>query len=109
MSNYPTAAGPTWGLYQADVGAANARADRNADVAAKWKAHAEKMKADLDQVWDMFQKRAAAEDAQTELKLHALKEIEKLDPLNKMLNTGYRQKLYDEAYQRSLNEQKTKK
>jgi hypothetical protein len=108
MSNYPTAAGPTWGLYQADVGAANARADRNADAAAKWKAHAEQMKADLDQVWEMFRNRAAAEDAQAELKRQALNEIEKFDPMNKMLNSGYRQKVYDEAYQRSLSEQKKK-
>lgn len=91
------------------IGEAEAKARHYKNAAEKWKAHAEQMKADLEKVWDMFQKRAAAEDAQTELKLHALKEIEKLDPLNKMLNTGYRQKLYDEAYQRSLNEQKTKK
>lgn len=109
MSNYPTAAGPTWGLYQADVGAANARADRNADAAAKWKAHAEKMKADLEEVMQLYQnklnqydEKTAQEIGQAALKEAALSEIEKLDPLNKMLNTGYRKKLYDEAYGKAL-------
>lgn len=95
---------PGWGLHLADVGAANARADRNADVAAKWKAHAEKMKADLDQVWELYNKKSAAENGQAALKNAALQELEKLDPLNKMLNAGYRKKLYEEAYEKSLNE-----
>jgi len=103
MSNYPTAAGPTWGLYQADVGAANARADRNADAAAKWKAHAEKMKADLEQVWEMYANKVGAEAGQAAIKDGLTSEIEKLDPMNKMLNSGYRAKLYDEAYAEAKN------
>ncbi|MFM7008891.1 MAG: hypothetical protein ACKO0Z_06100 [Betaproteobacteria bacterium] len=51
-------------------------------------------------------KRAAAEAAQAELKREALREIEKLDPQNKMLNSAYRENRYDEAYVKSLAEQK---
>ncbi len=90
------------------IGEAEAKARHYKNAAEKWKAHAEQMKAELEKVWDAYQQRSAAMDAQATLKREALQEIEKLDPLNKMLNTGYRQKLYDEAFQKSLAEQKKK-
>ena len=88
------------------VGEAEAQARHYKGVAEKWKAHAEQLQADLEKVWDMFHKRAAAEAAQAELKREALREIEKLDPHNKMLNSAYRENRYDEAYAKSLAEQK---
>lgn len=91
------------------VGEAEAQARHYKGVAEKWKAHAEQLQADLEKVWDLYNKKieqynkkTAAEVAQAALKEAALSEIEKLDPLNKMLNTGYRKKLYEEAYGKTL-------
>lgn len=88
------------------VGQAEAQARHYKSAAEKWKAHAEQMKADLEKVWDMYIQRTAQKEAQADLKDAALKEIEKLDPLNKMLNSAYRQKIYEEGYRRAMEEQK---
>ncbi|MFM7008892.1 MAG: hypothetical protein ACKO0Z_06105 [Betaproteobacteria bacterium] len=86
------------------LGQAEAQARHFKGVAEKWKAHAEQLQADLEKVWEMYNRKTAAEFAQTALKEAVLQEIEKLDPLNKMLNKGYRQKLYDAAYDNKLEE-----
>lgn len=90
------------------IGEAEAKARHYKNAAEKWKAHAEQMKADLEKVWEMYIDRVGSEQAQTKLKTEALSEIEKLDPLNKMLNTGYRQKLYDETYNETTRKMREK-
>ena len=99
--------GPSWGQYTVARKDANTAsgiavhnfniAAQNADAADKWRAHTEKLRIELDRVWDMYQDKSSAEKGQSALKNAALLEIERMDPVNKMLNSDYRQKLYDDA------------
>ena len=113
--------GPSWGQYTvsqmngntAQRNAASARRDsdhnydvaqKNAANAEKWREHTEKLRIELDRVWGLYQHRVASSSGQVALKDAALIEIERMDPVNKMLNDDYRKKLYDEAYKKSLAE-----
>lgn len=84
------------------IGQAEAQARHYKSAAEKWKAHAEQMKADLERVWEMYINKSSAEKGQAAIKDGLTAELEKLDPLNKMLNSGYRAKLYDEAYDENM-------
>ena len=84
------------------VGEAEAQARHCKGVAEKWKAHAEQMKADLEKVWEMYMNKVGAEAGQAAIKDGLTSELEKLDPLNKMLNSGYRSKLYDAGYEKAI-------
>ena len=79
-------------------------AEENGQAADKWRAHTEKLRIELDRVWDMYLNKMAAEKAQGGLKDAALVEIERLDPVNKMLSASYRQKIYNEIHKKSLAE-----
>ena len=111
--------GPSWGQYTvsqmngntAQRNAASARRDsdhnfdvaqKNAQNAEKWREHTEKLRIELDRVWDLYQHKSSEEKGQSALKNAALLEIERMDPVNKMLNSDYRQNLYDEARKNHL-------
>lgn len=104
--------GPSWGQYTVARKDANTAsgiavhnfniAAQNADAADKWRAHTEKLRIELDRVWDLYQDKSAQEVAQATLKEVALVEIERMDPVNKMLSASYRQKIYDEAHKGQL-------
>ena len=113
--------GPSWGQYTvsqmngntAQRNAASARRDsdhnydvaqKNAANAEKWREHTEKLRIELDRVWEMYQDKSSAERGQGALKEAALLEIERMDPVNKMLSSNYRQKIYDEARKKHLTE-----
>ena len=106
--------GPSWGQYTVARKDANTAsgiavhnfniAAQNADAADKWRAHTEKLRIELDRVWDMYQSKSAAEAGQAAMKEAALVEIERIDPVNKMLNLEYRKKIYDLAHKESLAE-----
>ena len=117
--------GPSWGQFTvsqingntAQRNAASARRDsdhnydvaqKNAANAEKWREHTEKLRIELDRVWDMYQDKSSAERGQTALKDAALLEIDRMDPVNKMLSSNYRQKIYDEARQKYLTEKTDK-
>ena len=91
------------------VGEAEAQARHYKGVAEKWKAHAEQLQADLEKVWEMYTNRVGAEAGQHALQQASKAEIEKLDPLNRMLNSGYRQKIYEEARTEAIDEMRKKK
>ena len=76
--------GPSWGQYTvsqmngntAQRNAASARRDsdhnfdvaqKNAQNAEKWREHTEKLRIELDRVWDLYQNKSAQEVAQTTL------------------------------------------
>ena len=79
-------------------------AEENGQAADKWRAHTEKLRIELDRVWEMYQDKSSAERGQGALKEAALLEIERMDPVNKMLSSNYRQKIYDEARKKHLTE-----
>ena len=111
--------GPSWGQWTMErrdhndaissSNSANKRANHNFEVAEengqaadKWRAHTEKLRIELDRVWEMYQDKSSAERGQGALKEAALLEIERMDPVNKMLSSNYRQKIYDEAHKGHL-------
>jgi acetylornithine/succinyldiaminopimelate/putrescine aminotransferase len=86
----------------------NAEAEADADVAAavvhqqnasirELKADVQKLQKSLDKMRTVLVDKSGAEAAQTALKFQALAEIQRLDPSNKLLDSNYRQKIYDEV------------
>ena len=84
------------------IGEAEAQARHYKNLAAKLAEENSQMKADLEKLWDMYLNKSSAEKGQAAIKDGLTAELEKLDPLNKMLNSGYRAKLYDEAYDKNM-------
>jgi acetylornithine/succinyldiaminopimelate/putrescine aminotransferase len=94
--------GQTNGVWNAE-----AEADADADVAAvvhqqnasirELKADVQKLQKSLDKMRTVLVDKSGAEAAQTALKFQALAEIQRLDPSNKLLDSNYRQKIYDEV------------
>lgn len=57
----------------------------------------------------MYQSKSAAEAGQAATKDAALVEIERIDPVNKMLNLEYRKKIYDLATKKASPKRQNKK
>lgn len=97
--------GPNYGMWADTVEAMNAQArqlERSHASAEQWKKHCDNLEAALDEisgrlktVSGMYVNKAAAEAAQARLKEHALDELRRLDPSNKMLDPEYRKSIYE--------------
>ncbi|MBK4738898.1 hypothetical protein [Noviherbaspirillum pedocola] len=108
--------GPTYGMWADSVDSMKefAQAAReNKESAEQWREYAKNLEAALNEVGnkflrtkDMYIEAAGREKAQAVLKEAALKEIERLDPSNKLLDPTFRKTIFDREKEELVKELK---
>ena len=92
--------GPTWAQWASTVNRVNDAYDdlEAAQKAARdWKKYAFRLEKELDEVWDLYREAQGSAIGQITVRKAVDKELEKLDPANKMLDKNYRRGLFNKA------------
>lgn len=97
--------GPTYGMWAGTVAEMDEIVKRSNDknkVIEQWRDYAKKLEKALDEVSDMYRGKAGEAEGHAELKEIALKEIERLDPTNKLLDPAYRKSIYTQIKEKTV-------
>ena len=92
--------GPTWAQWASTVNRVNDAYDdlEAAQKAARdWKKYAIRLEKELDEVWDLYREMSGSAAGQQTVRAALDKELETLDPGNKMLDKDYRRALFNKA------------
>ena len=92
--------GPTWAQWASTVNRVNDAYDdlEAAQKAARdWKKYAIRLEKELDEVWDLYREAQGNTTGQRTVREALDKELEKLDPGNKMLDKDYRRAMFNKA------------
>jgi hypothetical protein len=110
--------GPTYGMWADSVAETNAVieiANQTTKSLEQWQAYAKRLERALLDVAEKHRKtgeayisRVGAEAGQAALKEAALKELERLDPSNKLLDPTYRKSLYEKEREAATVDMKKK-
>jgi hypothetical protein len=99
--------GPTFGQWASTVDEMDAitrRSNEKNKIIEQWQAYAKKLEKMVEELNDMYRDKSGAADGQAELKKLALKEVERLDPGNKLLDPMYRKEIYDRVHEQTIKE-----
>ncbi len=85
--------GPGWGMV-ASLNDKISKLEKNNDA---WKKYAAKIEKELAEVWDLYREMSGNAAGQQAAKDALHKEVERLDPANKLLDMNYRRELFNKA------------
>lgn len=99
--------GPTWAQWHdtaRDIEATVAEAKASHENARQWKAYAERLKQELDEVWALYCETKGNVAGQRRLKDIAIEELSKADPTNAFLDPANRKQPFEEAKEAAMKE-----